>query len=97
VGDKKDILIDNFVFDFVAFNFAIQKIQFQKSVVVVPAKTWNPVFSALFWALTFAGVTLFNSFEIGSEIIHIYFFIITINMNSGFYSIQYFFIANETP
>jgi len=26
----------------------------------------NPVFSALFWALTFAGVTLFNSFEIGS-------------------------------
>jgi len=25
------------------------------------------VFSALFWALTFAGVTLFNSFEIGSR------------------------------
>jgi len=42
--------------------------QFQKSVVVVPAKNRIPVFSALFWVPTFAGVTLFNSFEISSVI-----------------------------
>jgi hypothetical protein len=28
----------------------------------------NPVFSALFWAPTFAGVTLFNRFEISSNV-----------------------------
>jgi len=30
----------------------------------------NPVFSALFWAPTFAGMTLFNRFEI-SSVVHL--------------------------
>jgi hypothetical protein len=29
-------------------------------------ESWSPVFSALFWAPIFAGVTLFNRFEISS-------------------------------
>jgi hypothetical protein len=43
-----------------------QKSQFQKSIVVVPAKTRISIFGS-FRVLTFAGVTLFNSFEIGSD------------------------------